>query len=70
MSQYPKFLYARVVNPGTEDQFVLTGPDLDDVSDTVVSDSDSVSETVARYALVGTGTIHNTAPRYVEDTAA
>lgn len=67
MGEYPKFLYARIVNPGTEDQFLLTGPEPSDVSDDVVDGSDSVSLKVARYKLVGSGEIHHTAPRYVED---
>lgn len=67
MSQYPKFLYARIVDPGTEDQFLQTGPELSDVDDNSVGESQSVALTAARYQLVGTGTIHHTAPRYVED---
>lgn len=71
MSQvYPKFLYARVVNPDTDEEYMLTGTDLNDVSDDIVSESTSLSVKVARYALVGTGEIHHAAPRYVEDTAA
>lgn len=67
---YPKFLYARVVNPGTEDQFLLTGPEPSDVSDEAIADNDSALPNVARYKLVGYGSIHHTAPRYVEDASA
>lgn len=70
MSQYPKQIYVRTVNPGTEDEFQIFGPDPADVSDTVVPDGDSLSSTVARYVLVGTGQIHHTAPAYVEATAS
>lgn len=70
MSQvYPKIIYARIVGPGTNYEYMLTGPDLNDVSDGVVGDNETLSPKVARYALVGTGEIHHTAPRYVEDTA-
>lgn len=69
MSQvYPKFLYARVVNPHNINEYLLTGSEPADVSDTRVGDNDVVSLIAARYALVGTGTIQHTAPAYVEDT--
>lgn len=71
MSQvYPKFLYARVVNPYNINEYLLTGSEPADVADTAVGDNDSVSPTVARYVLVGSGTIHHTAPVYVEDTVS
>lgn len=67
MSKYPQFLYARFVNPDSVDQFLLTGSEVSDVSDTAVADNDTVSTRVARYKLVGLGEIHHTAPAYVED---
>lgn len=66
MSKYSQHLYVRIVNPGTEDEYVICGPTPSEVSDTVVGDSDSVSKTVARYSLVGTGEIHQAEPMYVE----
>lgn len=65
--KYPNFLYARIVNPGTEDQFLLTGPEHSDVADDVVGEQESVAETVGRYVLAGIGKIHHTAPVYVEE---
>lgn len=67
MTDFPKFLYARVIDPGTDNEFLLSGSDLTDVDDSSVSDNQTVSKKVARYKLVGTGEIHQTAPRYVED---
>lgn len=65
-NQFPKTMYARVVNPGTPDEFTMTSSDLNDVSDENICDNDSVSPDTARYELVGIGQIHHTAPRYVE----
>lgn len=64
---YPKYLYARIVDPGTDGEYMATGAELSDVDDSSVGEMQSVSSTVARYKLIGTGTIHHTAPRYVED---
>jgi len=66
MSIYPKTIYARVVNPGTEDEYMVTGTELNDVSDTAVDGGESVATTIGRYQLVGEGEIHYTAPRYIE----
>lgn len=68
MTEYSKYLYARFVNPGTEDEYTITGPSPSDVSDTVVGDSEPVAPVVARYVLAGTGEIHMAAPMYVELT--
>jgi hypothetical protein len=70
MSQYSQYLYVRTVNPGSVDEYVIVGSNPADVSDGVVGDMDELSPKVARYALVGTGEIHHTAPMYVEDTVA
>ena len=70
MSDFSEFLYVRVVNPGTENEYVICGPDPTYVSDFEIDGSDSVSPKVARYALVGTGSIHFTAPLYIEDEEA
>lgn len=69
MSEYPKTLFARSVNPGTEDEYMLTGTEPGDVDASRVGGEDSVDPKVARYALVGSGSIHYTAPVYVEDQA-
>jgi hypothetical protein len=66
---YPMMFYARVVNPGTDDEFMVTG-DIGDVSDAAIGENNSASPTVARYMLVGTGSLHYTAPTYVEDTVS
>lgn len=68
MSKLPTFIYARVVNPGEDHETLISGPELSDVDETVVGDNDSVEPIVGRYMLVGTGKVHHTAPRYVEDT--
>ena len=69
MGQYTQYLYVRVVNPGTEEQYYLVGSEPGDVSDFQVGSDDSLSSTVARYTLAGTGEIHNSAPMYVEHTS-
>lgn len=69
-NEYSSTLYVRTVNPGTLDEFMIFGSDPSDVDDTVVGPGDSVSPTVARYMLVGTGEIHHTAPLYVETAGA
>lgn len=64
-ASYPKFIYGLIVNPDTEDQFMLTGEQLSDIE----TDDESLKK-VARYKLVGTGEVHHTAPVYVEDSGA
>lgn len=64
-SKYPKQIYVRIVNPGTPDEYMAVGTEVNDVSDDV-RDND-VHPKTARYQLVGIGQIHHTAPRYVED---
>lgn len=63
MTQYPKYIYARLVNLGTDDQFMLTGTELSEIET-----QDNVHEKTARYKLVGIGEVHHSAPVYVEDT--
>lgn len=63
---YPMTIYTRLVNPGTVDEYMLVGPDPRNVSDEVVGENETVDPTVARYMLVGTGTVHSQAPTYVE----
>lgn len=65
---YPQMLYTRLVNPGTKDEYMLVGPDVANVTADVVGDSDTVDPTVVRYMLVGTGSVHYSAPRYVENS--
>lgn len=65
MSKYPEMLMVRIVNPDTQDEFMAVGTDVNDVADEEFEHG--VHPKVARYRLVGTGTIHHTAPRYVED---
>lgn len=67
MTEYPQTLYARVVNPDTKDEYLLTGGEPSDVSDSVVGPGDYVEPTVARYVLAGTGEVHHSAPVYVEN---
>lgn len=67
MTVYSKTLFVRLVNPGSGNEFLLVGPDIEDVNDTAVGDNDTLSEDVARYMLVGTGQIQRTALSYVED---
>lgn len=70
MSKYSSYLYVRTVNPGTPDEYQISGTTPADVSDDVVNDSDALSTTVARYILAGTGSIHHCAPMYVEENVA
>lgn len=68
MGQYSQYLYVRTVNPGTEEQYYIFGPEPGDVSDTIVGSDDSLAQDVARYSLVGIGEIHMSAPMYMEHT--
>ena len=43
---YPEMLYTRLVNPGTEDEYMLVGPDVRNVSD------DAVGDNIAVYAVL------------------
>lgn len=65
--QLPETIYARVVDPGTPDEYLLTGTDPSEVDDTSVGENQSVSTNVGRYRLVGEGSIRHTAPVYMED---
>lgn len=67
MSKYSSYLYVRTVNPGTPDEYQISGTTPGEVSDDVVGDCDALSPTVARYILAGTGSIHHTAPMYLEE---
>lgn len=66
-TDYSENLYVRIVNPGTPDEFMAVGTDANDVADEEFEHG--VHPKVARYRLVGIGSIHHTAPRYVEDEA-
>lgn len=67
---YPKTLLVRTVNPGTVDEFLIVGQEPSEVADTAVSDRDSLDPKAARYVLAGVGSIHHSAPQYVEDAKA
>lgn len=64
---YSTYLYARLVNEGTDDEYMMTGTEPGDVDASNIASHEVVSPKVARYTLVGMGEIHNTAPVYVED---
>lgn len=66
-SGYPMTIYGRIVNPGTEDEYMVTGEEPSEVSDDHFGSDDTLSPRVARYILVGVGEIKYTAPRYVEE---
>lgn len=70
MVEYPEMIYARVVNPGMDDEYMITGDAPEDVDEALVGPGESVSSIVARYVLKGYGGIHHSAPVYVEDTQA
>lgn len=62
----PKTIYVRIAEPGTEDEFMLTGTTPEEVDDTNVSGTE-LSDNVGRYVLAGQGSIKHTAPVYLED---
>lgn len=65
--EYPKVLYAAYEAHGTDDQYMVVGPDHHSIVD---QDQGEQSVTIARYVLAGTGTIQHSAPVYVEDAKA
>lgn len=66
MGQYSQYIYVRTVNPGTDAEYAIFGSSPEDVSDTVVTDNETMNPVVARYVLAGVGEIHYSAPMYVE----
>lgn len=69
MGKYPLSLYVRIINPGTSEEYLITGTEPSDVDATHIGDTDSAEPRVARYSLAGTGSVHFTAPVYVEDAS-
>lgn len=68
MSKYSQYLYVRTVNPGTPNEYQISGTTPDEVDDDVVGNNESVDTNVARYVLAGIGTVHTSTTTYVEHT--
>lgn len=64
--EFPKTLLVAYSDHGTEDEYLFTGKTPKELQELAGALGDTTVK-IARYMLVGTGTIHNDGPYYVED---